>query len=275
VAFLLAILATPVLLVVAAMASPEWPERDQVMAALQSKASFDTPQGRLIFSLIPFGIFLGIPAALGLVEPSNVLAVLGALVACMLGHSFLGERPPPTPFNTGQFNASHGWFVAISWAVLALPVYAGSFSLSDSLALQAVLGPAPLTAGVAAAGLWVALLAGTVAAAGWASGLPKLAGLYSPAGNKAADYVARWGETALAGTAVSAVIFGPSVGALAVGPVDGTTFYRVAISFLVSCGVVAGASYSRRFLDEVPPMAAATTAGMLTGIGMMIAAFVK
>lgn len=269
-AFLLAILATPVLLVVAAMASPEWSERDQVMAAIRSKASFDEPQSRLIVALIPFGIFLGIPAALGLIEPSNALTVLGALVACMLGHAYLSPSSGPTPFNP-----SHGWFVALSWAVLALPLYAGSFSLSESLALQAVLGPAPLTAGVAAAGLWVALLAGVFAAGGWASGLPQMGGPYPSGAIKAADYMARWGETALAATAVSSIIWGPSLGAIAFGPADGVTVSRVGISFLVSCGAVAAASFIRRFLDEVPAMAAAGIAGMLTGIGMMLSAFVK
>lgn len=264
-------LATPVLLVVAAMASPEWAQRDQVIAALQSKATFDVPQGRLILGLIPFGVFLGIPAALGLVEPSNVLTVLGALVACMVAHGYLSGASDTTE----AFNASHGWFIAVSWAVLAAPLYASSFSLSDSLALQAVLGPAPLSAGVASAGLWVALLAGIVAAGGWANGLPTLAGPYASSANHAADYVARWGETALAATAVSGLIWGPSLGALALGPADGVAVYKAGISFLVSCAAVAGASYSRRFLNQVPPMVAATTAGMLTGLGMMVAAFAR
>lgn len=263
-------LATPVLLVVAAMASPEWSQRDQVIAALQSKASFDVPQGRYILGLIPFGVFLGIPAALGLVEPSNVLTVLGALVACMVAHGYLTGVS-----DANAFNASHGWFVAVSFAVLAAPLYASSFNLADSLALQTVLGPAPLTAGVASAGLWIALLAGIVAAGGWANGLPSLAGPYASPANYAADYVARWGETALAGTAVSSLIFGPSLGAVALGPANGVTVYRAGISFLVCCGAVAGASYCRRFLKEVPPMVAATTAGMLTALGMMVAAFAR
>ena len=269
-AFLIAMLATPILLVVAAMASPEWSKRDQVIAALQSKASFDVDQGRLILGLIPFGVFLGIPAAMGLIEPSNVLTVLGALVACMLAHGYLSGAS-----DANAFNASHGWFVAVSWAVLAAPLYASSFSLSDSLALQTVLGPAPLSAGIASAGLWVALLAGIVAAGGWANGLPSLAGPYAPPANYAADYVARWGETALAATAVSSVIWGPSLGALALGPADGGTVYKAGISFLVCCAAVAGASYSRRFLSQVPPMVAATTAGMLTGLGMVVAAFAR
>jgi hypothetical protein len=263
-------LATPVLLVVAAMASPEWSQRDQVISALQSKASFDVPQGRLILGLIPFGIFLGIPASLGLVEPSNVLTVLGALVACMLAHGYLSEAS-----DENAFNASHGWFVALSWAVLAAPLYASSFSLTESLALQAVLGPAPLSAGIASAGLWVALLAGIVAAGGWANGMPKLAGPYASPANHAADYVARWGETALAATAVSSLIWGPSLGALALGPADGATVYKAGISFLVSCAAVAAASYCRRLLNQVPPLVAATTAGLFTGIGLMVAAFVK
>ncbi|MGQ0678967.1 MAG: hypothetical protein ACT4OM_04805 [Actinomycetota bacterium] len=269
--FLIALVATPLLLVVSALCSPEWPQREQVLAELKSKVSLDVPQGPLVFALIPFGIFIGIPAALGLVEPSNILTVLGALVACMIAHGYLANaRGTDSPWNAGQ-----GWFVVLAWAVLAFPLYAGSFDVADALAVQAVLGPAPLSSGAASAVLWVALIAGIAAAAGWTDGLPSF-GVNSYSRSKAAvDVAARWGETALAATAVSAITWGPSLGVLALGPVGATDVYRAGGSFLVTCGVVAAASYSRRFLVQVPALAAAATVGMFTGGAMLAAAFIR
>lgn len=261
---------TPLLLVVSAVASPEWSQRDQLIVDLRSKASFDVSQGRLVFALIPFGIIVGIPAALGLVEPSSALTVLGALIACMIAHGYLSRAQG----SESVWNSAQGWFVVLSWAILAFPVYVGSLSLSDALAVQAALGPAPLSSGAASAALWVALLAGIVAAAGWSDGLPKLSSDYS-SGNRAADVVARWGETALAGTAVSAITWGPSLGGLVQGPTDMAAIYRTGLSFLVTCAVVGVASYSRRFLAQVPAVTAASAVGMFTGGAMLAAAFIK
>lgn len=207
---------------------------------------------------------------MGLVEPSNALTVLGALVACMIAHGYLaGARGNESPWNPGQ-----GWFVALSWAILAFPLYAGSFAMSDVVATQAVLGPGPLSSGGASAGLWLALLAGVAAAAGWTDGMPKFAGDRSSA-NSAADSVARWGETALAGTAVAAITWGPSLGGLVLGPTGGSAVYKVGLSFLVTCVVVAAASYSRRFVGRVPALTAACAVGMFTGGAMLLAAFIK
>lgn len=263
-------IATPLLLIVSAVASPEWSQREQLMVDLRSKASFDVPQGRLVFALIPFGVFLGIPAAMGLVEPSNALTVLGALVACMIAHGYLSSsRGTESPWNPGQ-----GWFVVLSWAILAFPLYVGSFAMSDVVATQAVLGAGPLSSGPASAALWIALLAGIAAAAGWTDGMPKFSSDYSSA-NSAVDSVVRWGETALAGTAVAAITWGPSLGGLVLGPIGGSAVYKAGLSFLITCAVVAAASYSRRFLRQVPALTAATAVGVFTGGAMLLAAFVK
>lgn len=255
------------MLVVSAVASPEWSRRESLVADLKFRACFDAPQGRLVLGLIPFGVFLGIPAAMGLVEPSNVLALLGALVACMIAHGYLSASG-----SRSQFNPAQGWFVVLSWAILAFPLYVGSFSLADGLAVQAVLGPGPLSLGVASAALWVGLLAGVAAAAGWAESLPRFGDDQSPA-NAAVDVFCRWGETALGATAVASIIWGPSLGGLVLGPAGAVA--RSGLSFAVTCVLVAAASYGRRFVPKIPAYAGAGTVGVLTAGAMLMAAFAR
>lgn len=246
---------------------------------VRSRVAFDTPQGRGIFALIPFGIFAGIPAALGLV-PANIMVLLGALVACMVGRAYLSR---PEGGDVGGWTPAHGWFLALSWSILALPLHVNSMDLVDALAAQTALGPAPLSSGPAAsAAMWVALLAGLAAASGWSQGQRKLAHPPGPA-QDAVDAVARWGECALAGTAVSAVVWGPSLGALVAGPIDGRTLGITAISFVVTMLGVGAASYCRRFMgdserdatQESAQWAFAAGAGMLALIAMVVAAFVR
>ncbi|HVL51670.1 MAG TPA: hypothetical protein VM754_09270 [Actinomycetota bacterium] len=238
---------------------------------VRNKASFDTPQGRGIFALIPFGIFAGIPAALGLI-PANIMVLLGALVACMVARAYLSRDEFG---DTGGWTPAHGWFLALAWSILAVPLHVNSMNLIDALAAQTALGPSTLFFGPAAsAAMWVALLAGLAAAAGWSQGQRKLARPPSPA-NDAIDSVARWGESALAATAVAAVIWGPSLGALVAGPIDVRTVTAASISFVVTMVAVAAVSFCRRFVGHPSQWAFAAGAGGLAMTAMMVAAFVR
>lgn len=237
----------------------------------RNKASFDTPQARGIFSLIPFGVFVGIPAALGLI-PANIMLLLGALVACMVARAYLSNS---TETGLGGWTPAHGWFLALTWAILALPLHVNSMDLVDALAAQTALGPAPLASGPAAgAAMWVALIAGLAAASGWSQGQLKLARPVSPA-NDAVDTFARWGESALAATAVAAVVWGPSLGSLVAGPVDPGTFLSAAISYLVTMIAVGAVSYCRRFVGHSQEWAFAAGSGVMAMTAMLVAAFVR
>src|ERR1700704_5605731 len=48
------------------------------------------PGARAIFALVPLGVGLGIPLALGLM-PGSAIALVGAFGACTAGHCLLGE----------------------------------------------------------------------------------------------------------------------------------------------------------------------------------------
>ncbi|HEX2053693.1 MAG TPA: hypothetical protein VHJ78_08225 [Actinomycetota bacterium] len=259
------------LLIVSAAASPEWSDREQLIVHVRNRASFDTPQGRAIFALIPFGVIAGIPAALGLI-PANAMVLLGALVACMVARAYLSR---PERDDVGGWTPAHGWFLALAWSILAVPLHVNSMDLVDAVAAQTALGPAPLFFGPAgSAAMWVALLAGLLAASGWSQGQRKLSRPASPE-NDAVDAVSRWGESALAATAVSGVIFGPSLGALVAGPIDGRTLGIVSISFVVTMLAVAGVSYCRRFVGHPAQWGFAAGAAMLAMTAMMVAAFVR
>lgn len=260
---------------ISAMASPEWRRREEILQAAQQKARFDTAYGRGLYALIPLGVFLGIPAALGLI-PANILALLGALVACMLGRWFLSRAKfTIVPGFEAGLDPASGWFLVLSWSILTLPLLVRTFDLEQVLAVQAVLGPAPLALGPAASAMvWVAFITGLVAAAGWSGSLPSLARPDFVA-NEAIDSVTRWGESALAGTAVTGTLWGPSVGALARGPFDTRTLLTVLLSFGITCLAVAGVSFSRRYVDRIPQAPAALGAGGVAICVMLVAAFVR
>lgn len=237
----------------------------------RNRASFDTPQGRGIFALIPFGIFVGIPAALGLI-PANIMVLIGSLVACMVARAYLSNAHET---GVGGWTPAHGWFLALTWAILALPLHVNSMNLIDALAAQTALGPAPLAIGMAgSAAMWVALIAGLAAACGWSEGQLKLARPVSEA-NDAIDTFARWGESALAATAVAAVVWGPSLGALVAGPIEGKTVGTAALSYFVTMLAVGAVSYCRRFIGHPAQWAFAAGSGMMAMTAMLVAAFVR
>ena len=237
----------------------------------RTRASFDTPQGRGIFALIPFGVFVGIPAALGLI-PANIMVLIGSLVACMVARAYLSNAHET---GVGGWTPAHGWFLALTWAILALPLHVNSMDLIDALAAQTALGPSPLASGPAAsAAMWVALIAGLAAASGWSEGQLKLARPVSDA-NDAIDSIARWGESALAATAVAAVVWGPSLGALVAGPLEARTVGTAAISYFVTMLAVAAVSYCRRFVGHSAQWAFAAGSGVMAMSAMLVAAFIR
>lgn len=255
------------LLGIAALASPEWSRRAQILAL--PKVSFDTAQGRLLFGLVPFGVALGIPAALGLIS-ANVLALLSAMISCMLGRDFLAK----THDQHFGWSPAHSWFAVLSWSILALPLHVDSLDLQQVVAAQAALGPGPLYFGGASAAFWLALLAGLVAAAGWSQDQVRLPTTTVASSDSAADMIARWGESALAATAVTAMLWGPSLGALVSGPINERTVGFVALSFAVTCAAVAAVSYARRFITPATQLPLAAGAGAVAALAMLLAAFI-
>ena len=257
------------------MASPEWRQREEILAAVRQKASFDSPQGRGLYGLIALGVALGIPAALGLI-PVNVLGLLGALVACMVGRGFLTRRSRAR--FAGQdmwWDPPSGWFVALCWCILTLPLHGDTLDLGQVLAIQAVLGPATITLGPAASSAaWVALVTGLVAATAWSGALPSLA-RPDYRGNQALDSITRWGESALAAAAVTGTLWGPSLGALVRGPLNTKTLLWVGLSFVVTIGAVAGVSFCRRYANRIPHGPASLGAAALAFVAMLVAAFVR
>jgi hypothetical protein len=257
------------------MASPEWSRREEIFAAAQQKASFETPQARGLYALIALGVALGIPAALGLV-PVNVLGLLGALAACMVGRGLLSRRSR-TRFAVQEigWDPPSGWFVVVCWCILTLPLHVGTFDLGQMLAVQAVLGPATITLGPAgSSAVWVALLTGLVAATAWSGALPTLARPDYRA-NQAVDSITRWGESALAAAAVMGTLWGPSLGALVRGPLNVRTLLWAGLSFALTIGGVAAVSFCRRYVDRIPQGSAVLGAGALAFTAMIVASFLR
>ncbi len=150
---------------------------------------------------------LGIPAALGLM-PGNLLAVAGALVTITWGRALLALPGTRT-------SASFVWVAAVSWSLLPAALTLRTFDVLGIQAAYAVLGP--LGGGSPGALLRLtALVAGTVAAARWVSSLPAM---WVASGDPGAlEDLMRWSHSALAAAAVSATLFGPSVGSVVYGP---------------------------------------------------------
>jgi hypothetical protein len=242
-----------------------------------------------VFGLIPFGVVLGIPAALGL-APVNVVGLFGAMIACMLARGFLARTAPVrarSPYGMspsyGMYsspsaiwtNTSMGWFVVVCWCALALPLNVGTFDLGQVLAVQAALGPAPFSLGPGVSvSILIAFVVGLVAASAWSASLPSIGRPDEPA-NQAIDIAARWGESALAGSIVAGTTWGPSLGALVRGPIDTQSLLLALVSFVITCGAVAAVSYGRRFASQITNPAVLSGAGFVALAAMLMAAFVR
>ena len=144
------------------------------------------------------------------------------------------------------------WFVVLCWTVAAPALFARTFSLQHKLALEVVLGPMPLTGSLTeSAALALLTVPGLLAASFWSSSLHRVQGSEtSQEGKNGVDSLLRWGETALAASIVAAPLWGPSLGALVLAPIDGQTGRRVAVSFGITCVAVAISSFLRRYASQ-------------------------
>lgn len=160
-----------------------------------------------MLGLIAVATLVGIPAALGLV-PGNLLVVAGALLTVTWGRALLA-------FPGTRVRASFVWMAAVLWSLAPAAITLRSFDVLGIQAAYAILGP--LGGGLPGALLrLIALVAGTVAAAGWVSSLPAMWVASGDTGHL--EDLFRWSHSALAAAAVSATLFGPSVGSLVYGP---------------------------------------------------------
>lgn len=257
---LLALAATAVLIALAAAAAPE--RGLQTWRIARRRALFDIGSAPAVLAVAILGVALGIPAALGLV-PGLAVTLVGALVAAMVGRVVLAGRTAP-----GSALAA-GWLVVLSWCLLAGTLRYETGDLELALSAQVIIGPGPLAGNPSAIGASVlAAVVGLFAAGMWAATLPSLEG--SPE-HAALDSVLRWGESALAGAAVAATVWGPSLGALTMSSSQPGLAVRVAISFLATAAGVTAASALRRIRDRVPA-AAGLGAGALGAVAALIVA---
>ncbi len=280
-AIFLALAGTLFLVGVAARFDLQRPASEPTFGALRTAERgtwFARPAGRAIFALIPFGVCVGVAVALGLLR-ANVFVLLGGLAASMTGRALLSTqpveerwpapwRPPVTESRPQQdfLTAAAPWFVVLSWCVMAAALRFGTLDLGEVLAAQAVLGPSPLIGPPLKVAATVLVgLVGLVAAAAWVQRLPPLSG---SAEREALDRVLRWGETALATAAVTATAWGPSLGAVVWGRVDGDAMVAVAASFGLTVAGVAAVSALRSRMAE---LSASSSGAMLFTLALLAA----
>lgn len=158
-----------------------------------------------LFGLTVFGVVIGIPIALGLVD-TPMLSLLAAPLCCMAA-SWLGTG------DLRQGLSSVAWFAVLAWCAAVPYLVVGSVSATAPSAMQAVLGPLPFNQGPAkSASLVLALGVGSLVAARWVASLPMRTG--------ALGSLVRWGISALAGAVVFGASVGPGLGGIAYGRVD-------------------------------------------------------
>src|SRR2546423_15198434 len=108
------------------------------------------PGARAVFALVPLGVGLGIPLALGLM-PGSAVALVGAFGACTAGHCLLGEASR-ADWVTWQRRDTRpsiaespvAWFALLSFWVLASALRFSTLDLTAALAAQAAVGPGVL-----------------------------------------------------------------------------------------------------------------------------------
>jgi hypothetical protein len=145
----------------------------------------------------------------------------------MLGRGLLGKQRSLT--------LSAGPFLAIAWSILAGVQRYETLDLGAAIAAQSLFGP------VAGFGenpfSWAAMAIGLSAAAAWTATTPSLSGFPR---TEEIDRLFRIGEVALAATAISATLWGPSLGALVRGPLDLESLGWIGLSFGFTTAAVAG-----------------------------------
>ncbi len=239
------------------------------------------PEARAAFALVPLGVGLGIALALGLM-PGTGVALVGAFAACTAGHCLLaratasrGLDQPRGGLGPGGAHAvgavaalPAAWLTLLACCVLAALLRLSTLDVTTALAAQAAIGPGAL----GGPSLFSAVdvlggLVGLMAGAAWVENLPRLGG--SPAAD-GLDALLRWGEAALAGAAVSALVWGPPVGALVHGPA-GVLLAPVAVSTAVTLAAVGAVSMLRSTVAQIPRAALLGTLGPVAVVALLAA----
>src|SRR3984893_13651976 len=262
------------------LGSPAGSRRAAIRNALGGLA-VPMPDARAAVALVALGIGLGIPLALGLM-PGNAIALVGAFGACTAGHCLLGGAAGAR--GDHMVESPVAWFALVSFCVLASALRFSTLDLRTALAAQAAIGPGALGGprlffGRAAAGGGVGRrggggggggrggLVGLMAGAAWVEHLPRLAG--SPQA-EALDTALRWGESALVAAAVTAQVWGPSVGALLHGPWR-VLVGPVAVSTLVTLAAVALVCILRSKIGGFPARALLGTLAPVALVALLAA----
>jgi hypothetical protein len=197
----------------------------------------------------------GIPIAVG-IAPGSVFGIVGAMAACMAGRFLLAG----TPSGMGV-----AWLAVLGWAMLASASRFGTADLQAAQAAQSSLGPAPLLTPDVAAGVSIAAgIAGWIAAIFWVESLPPIEGPPEAAPEaKLLDIAARWGETALAVSAVASLAWGPSFGGVFLGPLEASSLPAAGVSIAIVVAAIALASASRRIARRARGRTTLVFVGML------------
>ena len=229
-ALVVGIASTAILVFFSAISSAEWSKRRGPARVVLSATG-----GRGILGLIVVVTLVGIPAAVGLV-PGSLLVVMGALATVTWARALLA-------FPGTRTRMSFVWLAAVWWSLLPAAITLRTFDVLGIQAAYAVFGP--LGGGSASALLrMIALVAGTVAAAGWVNSLPAM---WVASGDPGPlEDLLRWGHSALAAAAVSATLFGPSVGSLVYGPRNPAAFAAAGASGAVTLACAVSVSLLRR-----------------------------
>ncbi|MGH9195962.1 MAG: hypothetical protein ACRD1T_09510 [Acidimicrobiia bacterium] len=178
--------------------------------------------------LIVVGVAGGIPAAVGLL-PGGPLVLPGSLVACLVGRRLMVGRRDVRDI---------AWTTVVIWCIAAGVLRFETLDPAEALAAQSALGPGPLLGPrLASASSALALVAGLAAVHIWSRTIAE-----SPPSEHSArlSRILSWGETSLGATAVSATLWGPSLGALVYGPpLELDSWLWVIASMAVTIGSIA------------------------------------
>lgn len=249
-------IATAAVLAAAAVGSPEWRRRREILASFRSRVEVDEIQGRSLISLAVFSAIGGVPAAIGLL-PVVVLVPLGGLVVMSMVRHRISR--------TGG-GSDHAWLAILGVCAIAISARFQTLDAEAILGAQAVLGPTFLVAPYPSA-----LLAGLAAAAGLISCTFHVA--TGPVFTKdlavGMDPLLRWLQTALATTVIAASVAGPSVAILSSGPFDLRMMLLVAASTAYLLVAVAGVSFARRWTHRIPERPALISCAVVAGLCLL------
>lgn len=234
---LLGFVASALLVAVSAVSSPEWPHKDSAWKPISG------PRAAVALSL--FGVLIGIPAGLGLVDGSLLIGP-GAMMAIFVSRVPFVDRTnviEPRAFLSRVAMRSEAWFVIFFWSLLALFARLETTELHTAIAAQATLGAALLMKPlVGAIGAGLALVTGLVAAVMWTERLP----------GRSASTVLRWAESAVAPVLVGGAAVGPAVAVMGRGPLGTAALLSTAISMIAIAFLVAVVSFVRRYANSIP-----------------------